>query len=157
MLSEARIRYRNSVTGIAIPRASLSRPLHGDQRRQEPWQGASLGLHPTQPPAGDLAGSIAQLLSVWLPQGYPSIETVAEAAGVHARTLRRRLAQEHLTYSGLVEQARFQNAIRLLEDPDAKITDIAFELGYGDPTNFTHAFHRWAGVSPRNYRRQVAH
>ena len=45
----------------------------------------------------------------------------------------------------------------LLEDTDAKITDIAFELGYGDPTNFTHAFRRWAGVSPRIYRGQVAH
>jgi AraC-like DNA-binding protein len=72
--------------------------------------------------------------------------------------LRRRLARDGLTYTELVEQARFQAATRLLEDTEAKITDIAFELGYGDPSNFTHAFHRWAGVSPRNYRRQrLAH
>jgi AraC-like DNA-binding protein len=41
----------------------------------------------------------------------------------------------------------------LLHEPDATVTDIAFDLGYADVSHFSRAFHRWAGVSPRAYRR----
>ena len=86
-------------------------------------------------------------------QEYPSIEVAAEAAGLSVRTLQRRLALEGLNYSELVEQARFQIATQLLEDADVKVTDVAFDLGYSDVAHFSRAFHRWAGVSPRAYRR----
>jgi AraC-like DNA-binding protein len=40
----------------------------------------------------------------------------------------------------------------LLEDPDAKILDIAFQLGYSDPAHFTRAFRKWTSISPNAYR-----
>ena len=32
------------------------------------------------------------------------------------------------------------------------ITDIAFDVGFGDLSNFVRTFHRAAGVSPRGFR-----
>jgi AraC-like DNA-binding protein len=41
-----------------------------------------------------------------------------------------------------------------MTDPDHHIIDIAYELGYADPSNFTRAFRRWTGVSPSCFRVQ---
>ncbi|WP_428357666.1 helix-turn-helix domain-containing protein [Methyloprofundus sp.] len=32
------------------------------------------------------------------------------------------------------------------------IIEIAFQLGYTNPANFTRAFNRWAGMSPSKFR-----
>jgi AraC family transcriptional regulator len=45
-----------------------------------------------------------------------------------------------------------QAAERLLLEP-AKVVDIALECGFGDISNFNHAFHAEFGVSPRSYRK----
>jgi AraC-like DNA-binding protein len=64
------------------------------------------------------------------------------------------LTKADLSYSHLVEQVRFNLAISWLQDPSLKIADIAAELGYNDPANFTRAFKRWTGVSPLRFRQQ---
>jgi AraC-like DNA-binding protein len=48
---------------------------------------------------------------------------------------------------------RLCRAAQLLTQEDRPITDIAFETGFGDLSNFVRSFHRVAGVSPRGYRR----
>lgn len=49
-------------------------------------------------------------------------------------------------------RSRLRRAARLLADHDRSITDIAFEVGFGDLSNFVRTFHRAAGVSPRVFR-----
>lgn len=50
-------------------------------------------------------------------------------------------------------RARLRRAARLLAEEDQSITDIAFEIGFGDLSNFVRTFHRAAGLSPRAFRR----
>jgi hypothetical protein len=45
----------------------------------------------------------------------------------------------------------------LTDDPSVKLIDIAFEIGYTDPSQFSKAFRRWTGASPREYRRRLTH
>ena len=49
-------------------------------------------------------------------------------------------------------RSRLRHAARLLADNDRSITDIAFDVGFGDLSNFVRTFHRAAGVSPRRFR-----
>ena len=49
-------------------------------------------------------------------------------------------------------RARLRRAARLLTDRSRSITDIAFDVGFGDLSNFVRSFHRAAGVSPRGFR-----
>ena len=44
-------------------------------------------------------------------------------------------------------------AARLLADPARRITDIAYDVGFADLSNFVRSFRRAAGVSPRDFRR----
>jgi AraC-like DNA-binding protein len=50
-------------------------------------------------------------------------------------------------------RSRLRRAARLLADSRRSITDIAFDVGFGDLSNFVRTFHRAAGVSPREFRR----
>jgi AraC family transcriptional regulator len=50
-------------------------------------------------------------------------------------------------------RSRLRRAARLLADSQQPITDIAFEVGFGDLSNFVRSFHRAAGISPRAFRR----
>jgi AraC-like DNA-binding protein len=49
-------------------------------------------------------------------------------------------------------RSRLRHAARLLTDHDLPITDIAYDVGFGDLSNFVRTFHRAAGVSPRRFR-----
>jgi AraC-like DNA-binding protein len=49
-------------------------------------------------------------------------------------------------------RARLRRAANLLVEQDRAITDIAFDVGFGDLSNFVRSFHRAAGVSPRAFR-----
>ena len=106
-------------------------------------------------PADDFAGSLKQLLAAYLPEGTPSVNLIADVAGTSTRTLQRQLRAAGLNYRELLEQVRYDRAIRLLANPDNTIIDIASQLGYSEPTHFTRAFRRMAGISPRAYKRQL--
>ena len=41
---------------------------------------------------------------------------------------------------------------RLLADEDIAVTDVAYDVGFGDLSNFVRTFHRAAGVSPGAFR-----
>jgi AraC-like DNA-binding protein len=49
-------------------------------------------------------------------------------------------------------RSRLRHAARLLADNDISITDVAYDVGFGDLSNFVRTFHRAAGVSPRRFR-----
>jgi AraC family transcriptional regulator len=52
-----------------------------------------------------------------------------------------------------VLRTRLRRAIALLRETDRPVTDIAFDVGFGDLSNFVRTFHRAAGVTPRAFRR----
>lgn len=49
-------------------------------------------------------------------------------------------------------RSRLRHAARMLTGDGRSVTDIAFDVGFGDLSNFVRTFHRAAGVSPRKFR-----
>lgn len=49
-------------------------------------------------------------------------------------------------------QTRLRHAIALLRDTALPVTDIAYDVGFGDLSNFVRTFHRAAGASPMQFR-----
>lgn len=105
-------------------------------------------------PAGDFVGSVKQIIAALMVDGRCHLNLIAEALGMRARTLQRNLSECRSDYSELLAEVRCESAVRLLDDPRVKVIDIAFQLGYADPANFTRAFRHWTGVSPSNFRRR---
>ena len=49
-------------------------------------------------------------------------------------------------------RSRLRRAARLLASDDRAVTDVAFDVGFGDVSNFVRTFHRAATVSPLRFR-----
>jgi AraC-like DNA-binding protein len=81
-----------------------------------------------------------------------SLEGLAIELSMQPRTLNRRLQAEGKTFRELVNEARFEVARQLLVGTRMDITNIALALGYANPSGFTHAFQRWSGIAPSEWR-----
>jgi AraC-like DNA-binding protein len=71
-----------------------------------------------------------------------------------SRTLRRRLTEEGSSYQQILADVRYQLAREYLATSRLPVEEIAAMLGYSNPGNFTHAFKRWHGSPPRQYRQE---
>lgn len=99
-----------------------------------------------------LAGQIRTLL-LSRPGHLPSMEQMATSLHMSSRTLRRRLESEGSSFRQLLEEVRQALAEELLATGGLTLEEIAERLGYGEVSNFIHAFKRWKGVAPRQFQR----
>jgi AraC-like DNA-binding protein len=81
-----------------------------------------------------------------------AVDLVAETLGTSRRSLQRGLAVHGVSYTDLLAQVRLRRAADWLEHTEKPVVDIALDLGYTDPSNFTRAFRRQTGVSPKAFR-----
>jgi AraC-like DNA-binding protein len=87
--------------------------------------------------------------------GFRSFDEVASLLKLSPRTLRRRLADEALSFAALLHEERKARAVLLLRVRDLPLDEVAARLGYSDASAFARAFQRWAGESPAAYRRSA--
>ncbi len=108
----------------------------------------------TRGPATELPTIVLQILQTLSHDGIPpSVGETSAALGVSVRTLQRWLAAAGSSFEALIGTSRLAAARHLLDNTDAKVVEIALELGYSDHAHFTRAFRRWTGLSPIAYRR----
>ena len=92
--------------------------------------------------------------AIWsvLGDGKPSLERVAAALTISQRTLQRRLSAEGTSLHREIEEIRQTMAAALLRDRSYSVADVAFLLGYSEPSAFFRSFRRWTGTTPRQFR-----
>jgi AraC-like DNA-binding protein len=96
--------------------------------------------------------TVEDILPQLLPHGRASASEVARRLGISARTLSRKLRHEGLGFADILNELRAALAQRYLLDRELPISEIAWLLGYREVSSFTHAFRRWCGVTPRQFR-----
>lgn len=106
---------------------------------------------------GDLLVKRAQ---EWLESNFAIASPVAEMtqrSGLSARAFARRFkAATGFSPIGYVHQVRIEEAKRRLEQSDAPIDQISWEVGYEDAAAFRRLFKRIARVTPGRYRRKFS-
>jgi AraC-like DNA-binding protein len=100
----------------------------------------------------ELRTKVENAISSMFPHGTVLVEDVARSLGMSKRTLARRLSEEGLNFSEILQQLRRDLAIRYLEDRKLHVSKIAWLLGFGEVSAFTHACKRWTGKSPSQIR-----
>jgi AraC-like DNA-binding protein len=140
-------------SGFSISRASADCALLGGDPRLlatvDPMaeaERASLAVADTYERA------VAEKIESMLPDA--TIERVAHALHSTARTIQRRLEDEHTRYSEVLDRVREGLARRWLMDPTRTIADVAERLGFADLASFGRAFKRWTGMPPGAFRRR---
>lgn len=98
---------------------------------------------------------VRQRVAANMEGGAISVGSVARALGLSPRSLQRRLAEEGTRYSELVDQVRRQFAEQYLARPRLAVSEVAYLVGFTDPSAFFKAFRRWTGQSPNDYRQSL--
>lgn len=144
----AAIVFDASDAGLSIPRADETLARY-------------LGKYADQVLASLLRGETFQhkvRAAIWskLGSGTPSLQRVAAVMKMPPRTLQRRLATEGTTFQQELDEIRKTMAIATLRDRSVAIGDVAFLLGYSEPSAFYRSFKRWTGTTPRQFRIEAA-
>ena len=107
----------------------------------------------------DRRGNVSQLrtrvenaISSLLPHGRVVVDDVARSLGMSDRTLARKLSDEGLNFTEVLQQLRRDLAVQYLDDPKLHVSKIAWLLGFNEVSAFTHAFKRWTGKTPSQMR-----
>lgn len=85
-----------------------------------------------------------------------SLNETARHAGLSSRTLARRFeAEAQTSFRGFLRSARLLRAMELLALPQARVTDVAFDVGFDSLAAFSRAFSEFTGELPRDYRARL--
>jgi AraC-like DNA-binding protein len=95
---------------------------------------------------------VENAISSLLPHGRVILVDIARSLGMSKRTLARKLSDEGLKFTEILEQLRRDLAVRYLDDRELHVSKIAWLLGFHEVSAFTHAFKRWTGKTPSQMR-----
>jgi AraC-like DNA-binding protein len=147
--------FGSAETELLIPRAVLELPHpRADATLLSVLSGHVDPLLEALPPRGVLLARVSTAIARRMSTSLPTLADMAAAVRVPERTLQRRLAEEGVSFSALVDDVRRNLAFEALADPRLSVTEIALRLHFADPAAFYRAFKRWTGESPVTYRRR---
>jgi AraC-like DNA-binding protein len=108
--------------------------------------------------AGDPAFTalVRQRLAASMEGGGLGMAELARSLGISARSLQRRLSAEGTRYNDLQDEVRRQFAEQYLQRPALAVSEVAYLVGFNDPSAFFKAFRRWTGATPSEYRLALA-
>jgi AraC-like DNA-binding protein len=95
---------------------------------------------------------VEETLPGLLPHGRAVASEVARRLGMSSRTLSRKLGEEGTSFVEILDQLRAALAKHYLDDETLPVSEIAWLLGYREVSSLTHAFKRWTGTTPRQFR-----
>lgn len=147
----APVRFARPMNELLVPREVMEIPL----RAADPAASAILartGETMLAADAGDALEHVRRATSAALDGGDARLEVVARRMGVGTRTLQRRLRARGTTYARLLDEVRRETAQRWVEQGTMSLGEIAFGLGFSEPSAFHRAFKRWTGRTPRAYQ-----
>lgn len=147
------VAFEQAFSGVLLANAQLDAPLpQADAQLAQAHHAQARARLAALSPRGELA----QVLRVWIAaqlQGQlPTRAQAARVLGLSERTLTRRMQAQGLSFSGLLDAARREAALRALAQTRRPVAEIGQALGYAEPSVFNRAVRRWTGSAPGAWR-----
>ncbi|MGI9331006.1 MAG: AraC family transcriptional regulator [Gammaproteobacteria bacterium] len=99
-----------------------------------------------------VASAVREILVEIMPSGTVRQDDVAQRMNRSLSTLQRQLSAEGISFQKLRDETRRRLAEEYIRAQEMSLSQIAYLLGFSDQSNFSRAFKRWTGLSPREYR-----
>lgn len=93
-------------------------------------------------------GQVENLLIPILHRGEASIEGIAAKMGISRQTLYRQLRADGVRFDKLLDELRHRMALNYLDEKKVSANEVAYLVGFSEPSAFSRAFKRWTGSSP---------
>ncbi|HVL01289.1 MAG TPA: AraC family transcriptional regulator, partial [Dongiaceae bacterium] len=142
--------------GVEFSAQLLALPLHSaDPGLRKLMDAQASQLLQDFEQTANLVNEVRACIAQALPNGEPSLDTVAARLQLTARALQHRLKQNGVAFKELVDSVRRALVLHYLRDPATSLQDITFLLGFSEQSAFSRAFRRWQGCSPQQYRKRA--
>lgn len=105
------------------------------------------------PAAPSVADQVRRCLAQHLENGPPALAQVARHLHTSERSLQRRLREEGTRFAEVADGLRHELALRYVADPKLSLGEVAYLLGFAEPSAFHRAFRRWTGTTATALRR----
>jgi len=102
---------------------------------------------------GNIINQVSKAIVDMLKFDTPSRENISNALNITEQNLKLKLAAKDTCFQDILEDIRQKLSMVYIEQSSLNISQMAYMLGFSDSSNFTRAFKRWTGQSPRDYRK----
>lgn len=102
-----------------------------------------------------LTKRVSHLILEHLSNGKVSLALVASKLCLSERSLQRGLSQEGTSFNALYESLRLKAARDFIADQRLALGEVAYLLGFSEPSAFHRAFKRWTGQTPMAARQSL--
>ena len=140
---EAPVSFGASVDALVFRPADLDTPVPSANPVLRRVNEEALSHYRARLDATSLAGRVRQRLIEMLPGGDISEAGIARALHQSPRSVQRKLHSEGVTFRDLLDTTRRELAARYEKDPSLSRAEIAFLLGFSEPSSFARARRRW--------------
>ena len=145
--------FEASETALTFDKRFLQAPVIRDKPEMRQFLKTSPADLLSRPDESNtFTGRIRALIGRDFARSLPDFEWIATELHTSPQTLRRRLKQENTSFQEIKDLLRRDMAIYYLSRPDLPINDIAFRVGFTEPSTFHRAFKKLTGVTPGAYR-----
>ncbi|RXT18183.1 MULTISPECIES: AraC family transcriptional regulator [unclassified Bosea (in: a-proteobacteria)] len=107
------------------------------------------------PEPDSLRFRVEKAITARLRYGTVTIDAIASDLGTSARTLTRKLAEEGVSFSSILDGVRASLAVRYMRNGEIVMSQLAWLLGYREPSTLVRAFKRWTGKTPTEFWREL--
>jgi len=155
-LFNATILFDAEQNALVFDREELEEPLEGRSADLTGLADRVLSEYIDALSPAAVSTAVRKLLLQMLPTGNASQDEISRRMNMSRSTLQRRLQAENTNYRDLLEDTRRTLAMQYVRDNKHPLSYVAFLLGFSDQSNFSRAFRRWTGLSPKRYQEQSA-
>jgi AraC-like DNA-binding protein len=146
--------YEADADTIAFPAPMASLPIVG----RDPYLNDLLRKYADEALSNQLSrranlgAQVEKIAAQLLPHGKADVSEISRQLGMSPRSLSRKLQDEGVTCAEILEELKVVLAKRYLSESELPVSEIAWLLGYSEISSLTHAFKRWTGMTPRQFR-----
>lgn len=140
---------------IAMASDAVDKPLPGASKELAQMHDQTSMQYLKRMEKQDIINRVRTMIVEELSSSAITKQRVADKLCMSARSLQMKLAAKDTSFQEILDGTRNSLALGYMEQSAISITEAAYLLGFSDVSNFTRAFKRWTGKSPRDFRQSL--
>jgi len=149
------VEFSSAENVLTFSASDITRKLNGANPQVALAMEEVIARYVVQFDASDIATQVRGIVAKLLVYGEPSRDQIASELNLTPRTLQRRLLEQDSSVKQIVDETRHQLSVDFLNSGSYSVKEVAYNLGFSDPSNFARAFKRWEGVTPKAFCRRL--